>query len=127
MTKREMLIAIKNDLVANSDAITDCAEKVEFLEAQIAQLDAKATKAKERAAEKKAVGDELREAIYNTLTSEPMTIPEIASTFDDETVTEARVRARLSQLVQADRIAKEKVKTESGEKMGYFILADAAL
>ena len=127
MTKREMLIAIKNDLVANSDAITDCAEKVEFLEAQIAQLDAKATKAKERAAEKKAVGDELREAIYNTLTSEPMTIPEIASTFDDETVTEARVRARLSQLVQADRIAKEKVKTESGEKMGYFIPADAAL
>ena len=127
MTKREMLIAIKNDLVANSDAITDCTEKVEFLETQIAQLDAKATKAKERAAEKKAIGDELREAIYNVLTSEPTTIPEIASNFDDETVTEAKIRARLSQLVQADRVAKEKVKTESGEKMGYFIPADAAL
>ena len=119
MTKKEIFVTIKEDLIAAQ--VADLTEKVEFIDAQIAQIDAKAEKAKARAAEKKAAGDELRETIFGLLTSEPKTIPQIVEELDDETVSEAKVRARLSQLAQLERIAKEKVKTESGDKMGYFV------
>ena len=119
MTKKETLIAIKADIEAAK--VENLAEKVEFIDGQIAQIDAKAEKAKERAAAKKAEGDELRETIYNLLTSEPKTIPEIVAEVADESISDAKVRARLSQLFQLERISKEKVKTESGEKMGYYI------
>ena len=122
MTKKEILNAIRADLEAAK--VTDLSEKVEFIEAQIAQIDAKAEKARERAAIKKAEGDELRETIFNLLTSEPKTIPEIVDAIADEAVTDAKVRARLSQLFQLERISKEKIKTESGEKMGYFVPAE---
>lgn len=121
MTKRELFTSIKTDLMAAQENVADFNEKVAFIDDQIAQIDSKAEKARARAAEKRAIGDELRETIYGLLTSEPQTIPAITAQIEDETVSEAKVRARLSQLVQAERVAKEKVKTEAGEKMGYFI------
>lgn len=122
MTKKEILVALKADITAAN--VADMTEKVEFIDSQIAQIEAKAEKAREKAAEKRAAGDELRETIFGLLSAEPKTIPEITAELGDEEVTEAKVRARLSQLFQLDRIAKEKIKTESGEKMGYFVPAE---
>ena len=122
MTKKEILLALKADITAAQ--VADMVEKVEFIDSQIAQIEAKAEKAREKAAEKRAAGDELRETVFNTLSAEPKTIPEIVAILDNEEITEAKVRARLSQLFQADRIAKEKIKTEAGEKMGYFVPAN---
>lgn len=114
MTKIEMLNSIK-------EVLTD-AEQVAFIEEMIAQTERKAEKARERAAAKKEAGDELREAIFNILSTETFkTIPEILAEIDDEEITPAKVTARLSQLVKLDRVVKEKVKTDNGDKMGYAI------
>lgn len=124
MTKKELFLSIKEDLVATGGNVADYEEKIAFIDEQVKQIDTKADKARERAANKKAEGDALREAIYNTLTSEPKTIPAICAELGDEEITEAKVRARLSQLVSLDRVEKEKVKVDGGEKMGYFIPAN---
>ena len=112
MTNREMFEQIKTKL-------TD-AEEVAFIETQIAALDRKAAKAKERAAQRKAEGDELREAIYKVLTTEPKTIAQIIAAVGDEELTAAKVSSRLGQLVSLEKVAREKVKLESGdERMAY--------
>lgn len=113
MTQKEWFNQIKGKL-------TD-AEEIAFIDAQIAKLDAKAAKAKERANEKRAAGDQLRERIHNLLTNEPKTIPMVLAELDDEDLTEAKVRARLSQLVEFGMAEKTKVKVDSSEKMAYFI------
>ena len=117
MTNREMFEQIKGKL-------TD-AEEIAFIETQIAALDRKAEKARERAAAKKAEGDELREKIYEVLSTETMTIPQIIAAVGIEDLTPAKVTARLRQLVELEKVAKEKVKTETGDKMGYYIPTDA--
>ena len=117
MTQREMYESIKTKL-------TD-AEEIAFIDEKIAQIDAKAAKAKVRAAAKKEEGDALRETVFSMLTGAPKTIPQICEEINDEAITEAKIRARLSQLVQLERVAKEKIKTDAGEKMGYYIPADA--
>ena len=112
-TKREYFEGIKAQL-------TD-PEEIAFIDDQIAQINAKAEKARIRAAAKKEAGDELREKIYDVLTNEPKTIPAIVEELNIEELTEGKARARLSQLVQLERVAKEKVKVDEGEKMGYYI------
>ena len=112
-TKREWLNEIKAELTDEG--------QIGFINEQLAQLDSKAEKARIRAAAKREAGDELRERIFNVLTDEPKTIPAIVAELNDEEISEAKARARLSQLVQLERVAKEKVKTDSGEKMGYFV------
>lgn len=112
-TKREWLNEIKAELTDEG--------QIGFINEQLAQLDNKAEKARIRAAAKREAGDELRERIFNVLTDEPKTIPAIVAELNDEEISEAKARARLSQLVQLERVAKEKVKTDSGEKMGYFV------
>ena len=101
-------------------------ELVEFVDAQIAQLAHKAEKAKERAAEKKAKGDELREKVYGVLTNEFQSLDEIAGYFaDSEDVTRNKITARLTQLVNTGAVEKEQQKGEGGRKyMTYRVAAD---
>ena len=114
MTNREMYEQIKGKL-------TD-AEEIAFIDTQIAALDRKAAKAKERAAAKKAEGDELRETIFNVLTEEPQTIAQIIAAVGIEDLTPAKVTSRLGQLVALEKVAKEKVKNENGdERMAYYL------
>lgn len=115
MTQKEWFNQIKGKL-------TDI-DEIAFINAQIAKLDAKAAKAKIRATEKRAAGDQLRDTIQALLTTEPKTIPTILEELDDENLTEAKIRARLSQLVEFGMAEKTKVKIDSGEKMAYFIPA----
>ena len=101
MTKREMFAEV---ITLAEDA--ERADIVAFCEKEIASLDAKAAKAKERAAAKKAEADTLKDLIVSVLTDEFATIADItakvAETDADATV--GKVTNRLTKLV-ADGVA----------------------
>ena len=101
MTKREMFAEV---ITLAEDA--ERADIVAFCEKEIASLDAKAAKAKERAAAKKAEADTLKDLIVSVLTDEFATIADItakvAETDADATV--GKVTSRLTKLV-ADGVA----------------------
>lgn len=108
-------------------AATDTADKdnlLAFIDTNIAQLDAKAAKAKEKAAEKKVEGDELREKIVACLTTEPKDIATILDEVGDEELTRAKVTARLAQLINLGTATKEVTKTADGKKATVYKLAE---
>lgn len=108
-------------------AATDTADKdnlLAFIDTNIAQLDAKAAKAKEKAAEKKVEGDELREKIAACLTTEPKDIATILDEVGDEELTRAKVTARLAQLINLGTATKEVTKTADGKKATAYKLAE---
>lgn len=108
-------------------AATDTADKdnlLAFIDTNIAQLDAKAAKAKEKAAEKKVEGDELREKIAACLTTKPKDIATILDEVGDEELTRAKVTARLAQLINLGTATKEVTKTADGKKATVYKLAE---
>lgn len=115
VTKKEYYGMLK-EVIENSN-VENQAELVEFVEKQIELLDNKAAKAKEKAAEKRAEGDELRATVEATLTEEYQTIADITEQIDDEEVSKAKVTARLTQLVKEGLAVKEEAKTEDGKKV----------
>lgn len=114
----EMLL----EIVENSNSEIK-AELVEFITKQINSIDAKAAKAKEKAAEKRAEGDELRAAVKAVLTEELQTAETILSQIEGEELTKAKIVARLTQLVKNGEASKEEVKTEEGKKVMAYKLA----
>lgn len=120
MTKKDYFNAIK-EIIETTES-ENKGELIYFIESQIASIDNKAEKAKERAAAKKAQGDALREAVKSVLTDELQTADEICSQIDGEELTVAKVRARLTQLVNLGEASKEDIKTEDGKiKKAYKI------
>ena len=95
------------------------AELVAFLNKKVDQIDAKAAKAKEKAAEAKVKGDELRDIVAGLLTDEVQTIDAILAQVDFADVTKAKVTARLTQLVKAGVAVKESVKVENRTLTAY--------
>ena len=105
-----------------------------YCAAQKNALANKAAKAKERQAEKRAAGDELRTAVQAILegATAPMTREMILAAFDPEVVeneelTVGKVGNRASELVKFNLAHRVEVKTEDGKtKVGYVIgAADA--
>lgn len=117
MTKRNVYEALINyanggamayagdegDVVVTAEALAA------FAENEIALLDKKAVKAKERAAQKRAEGDELTDAVRASLTGEFEPIAEIAARIEGEDVTVAKVSYRLTQLVKNGEAVKEQI------------------
>ena len=122
MTKKDYFVQIKA-IVAGAD-VEGKDELIAFVDKQVEMLDAKAAKAKERAANKKAEGDELREVVASILTDELQTADEIAAQVDGEDITKAKVVARLTQLVKAGVATKEQVKIDSAKRMAYKLAGD---
>ena len=122
MTKKEYYDLIKN--IIEGANIAEKNELIEFINKQIAQIDAKAEKAKAKAAEKRAAGDELREVIKTILTNELQTADEINNKIENEEVTRAKVIARLSQLVKNGEVEKTDVKTSEGRNVKAYKLAE---
>lgn len=120
MTKAMYFARIREIVEAVDSA--DQNEILEFVDKQIAQLESKAEKAKEKASEKRAVGDELREVVYSVLSAEAQTIDEIVSHIEGEDITRAKITSRLSQLVKAEKVVKEVVKVD-GRKVCAYRLA----
>lgn len=117
ITKREMYEAIKTGCTTGEWTVSDV-EVAEFCDNEIALLDKKAIKAKERAAEKRAAGDELTDAVRAALTDEFAVIADIAAKVAEtygEDATIARVTYRLTQLVKNGEAENGDVKVEGGE------------
>ena len=89
MTKKDYFNAIKE--VIEETKCENKEELIYFIESQIASIDNKAEKAKERAEAKKAEGDALREAVKSVLTSELQTADDIFAKVEAEDVTIAKV------------------------------------
>lgn len=113
ITKKEYFGMLK-DLVNESD-VENKGELIYFIESQIASIETKAAKAKERAEAKKAEGDELRETVKSVLTNEFQDAETITALINDEEVTKNKVIARLTQLVNLGEVEKTDIKNESGK------------
>jgi len=92
---------------------------------EIALLDKRAEKAKERTANKKAESDELTEAVYATLTDDFEPVADILARIEGEDLSAAKIVARIKKLIEAGRAEKAelKIKPADGGKtrtlMGY--------
>ena len=127
-TKKEYYEAIRAMVETVETVGTIPADEVlTFIDKMVEQLDAKAASAKERAAKKKADGDELREIIQGVLTADFQTIDSIVEQVGREDVTKNMVTARLTQLVKAEVAKKEQVKEEgTGRKVMAYALDDGS-
>lgn len=109
VSKRDYLTAIIGAM-HTGEIKYDPNDVIAFCEHEIELLDKKTAKAKERAAAKRAEGDELTEQIYNVLyDDEFMTIPEIVKALGDESVSAQRASYRLRSLVESHRAEKAEV------------------
>ena len=124
-TNKDMFSTIKAllkgddiDATAPSDA-----ELVEWCDKQIEILDRKTDRAREKAAEKKAAGDELQEKIYSILADadREMTADDILEVIDIESVSKQKIVARLSNLVKAGRVNKDEIRVADSKnrRMAY--------
>ena len=112
MTKNEMYSLI-------AELCADNADVVAFCENEKAALAKKAEKAKARAAEKRAQGDELYNVILDCVGTELITAETVLDMLEGEDLTVAKVRARLSQGVKNEKLVKETVKIEGKNKVHY--------
>ena len=125
ITKKQVFGAIIEDLEAREIAEVagvDVTAIIDVLKSQIAQIDAKAERAKERAKTKQSEGDEFRAHIQTLLTDDYQTAEDILAQVDTEQfadITKAKVTARLSQLVNVGAAEKEQVKVGDRRLMGY--------
>ena len=121
ITKREILMGIRALIETGElpEAVTaDCV--VEYCDREVATLDRRAEKAKERAAAKKTQGDELTEKVAEVLEGAEdavMTIADIVAAIaeTDPEITAGKVQYRLRTLVDAGRVTKEDITIPGGE------------
>lgn len=101
MTKRDMFETVKKAFETGEFDLVD--EVIAFCDKEIESLDAKAVKAKERAAAKKAEADVLMDQVREALTDEYQTIADIAATVStvNTDATVSKTTYRLSKLVEA--------------------------
>ena len=115
---REMVMSVVTDEEKQD-------ELVEFIDKQIEMLEKRKASAAERAAKKKAESDALTDEIFALIGEDLITVDEIVAALDNEEVTRNKVTARLGKLVKAEKIVKESVKTEDGNKrMAYRLNAE---
>ena len=113
ITKKDNFTAIVE--VLETAGRTDLADVVRH---EIELLDAKSSKAKARAAEKKAENDALADIVISVLGEDFETIPAITEKVVevDETATVSKVQYRLVQLVKSGMAESSDVKVSDGTK-----------
>ena len=121
ITKRDNYEELSTIVAESNSEIKE--EFLAFIEKEIASIDAKAEKAKAKAAEKKANGDELRDMVQSLLTDELQTADAILVQIDGEDLTIAKIRARLTQLVNAGIAVKEDIKNSENKTQKAYKLA----
>ena len=114
LTKRSVYEALLKMVETGTLEITEDELKT-FCENEIALLDKKAEKAKERAATKRAEGDALTDAVRGALTGEFEPIADIAARIEGEDVTVAKVQYRLGQLAKNGEAVKEQITIPGSE------------
>lgn len=118
VTKREMYEAIKASVVTGEPCKYSVEMVAEFCDKEIAALDKRAEKAKERSAAKKVEADELMDKVAGVLTDEYQTIADIAGvlTAEDEDITVAKITYRLTKLVESGAVEKTQISIPGKEK-----------
>ena len=116
ITKREMFEAIKETFETGSCKF-DANTVMAFCDKEIAALDAKAAKAKERAAAKKAEADVLMTQVQDALTDELQTIADVAAIVSEVNAdaTVSKVQYRLGRLVEAGVAEKTQITVPATE------------
>ena len=104
----------------------DNAEFVEYCDNELTKLEKKNIKARERAAEKRAIGDELQADVLAVINDAPQTRDDILAAVVEATgaedLTVGKIQSKLNNLVESNQISKCKVKTEDGKtKTAYTI------
>lgn len=126
MAEQKRTTAIK--LTEWMEKYADDVELVEYCEKELAKLDKKNAKAKERAAEKRAIGDELQADVLSVINTDPQTRDDILAAVvevnGDEELTVGKIQSKLNNLVEAGKIAKCKVKTEDGKTKTAYTVAE---
>ena len=114
LTERTIFEAIANDTLQELNYL----EVAAWAKRKLEQLDKKNAKARERAAAKKAEGDELMETVFDALSEEFEPAVNILNRIEGDDLTVAKVQNRLSRLVKDGRAEKEdiKVEDEDGKK-----------
>ena len=130
VTKKNVLnvlyTLIEDDFEAKDGDVTVTAEDLRnYIDTTLDQLNAKNEKAKERAAKKRAEGDELLAVVEGLLTDEYQTGDEIAAQITDADVTRPKVTARLTKLIKAGKAHKAEAKTEEGKKVMVYAAGPA--
>ena len=126
LTKKDFYAALRG-MVEGIEMVGEIPadEVLAFIDKTVEQIDNKAAKAKEKAAEKKTEGDELFKTVIEALTEDLQTIDEITeaiiATTGNEEITKSKVTARLTKAVNADMARKEQVKKESRKVMAYAL------
>lgn len=120
LTNKDYYLEIR-EIVDNS-TVENKEDVLSFIDKVVASMDAKAEKAKAKAAEKRAAGDALREAVQSVLTDELQTADAILVQLQGEDLTKAKIVARLTQLVKAGIATKEDVKTDEGKTVKAYKL-----
>lgn len=90
-------------LMTTGEVTVDPQEMIEKAQQKIASIERKAVRAKERAAEKKAAGDELTEVVKGYLTNEFAVTADITAKVNadsDEEYSKQKIGYRLRQLVE---------------------------
>ena len=110
ITKKDMFKEIKNAYETgvfglDKDVVTA------FCDKEIAALDAKAAKAKERAAAKKAENDELTDIVASVLTDEYQSLADITAAVSETVadVTTSKIVSRLTKLIDAKAAEKTQI------------------
>lgn len=122
ITKAEVLAIIAEAMADNADVVAYC-------ENELALLESKKIKARERQDKKRAEGDDLQAAIASLLTDVPQTRDEILAQFENEDgeLTVGKIQAKLNNLVKFGQASKTEVKTEDGKKRtGYTVFVAVA-
>lgn len=130
VTKKNVLnvlyTLIEDNFEAQDGDVTVTAEDLRnYIDITLDQLNAKNEKAKERAAKKRAEGDELLAVVEGLLTDEYQTGDEIAAQITDADVTRPKVTARLTKLIKAGKAHKAEAKTEEGKKVMVYAAGPA--
>ena len=116
----EKKITKRDNFNAIIEVLTDAGREdlAKVIEHEIELLDAKSSKAKARAAEKKAENDALADIVISVLGEDFETIPAITEKVVevDETATISKVQYRLVQLVKSGAAESSEIKVSDGTK-----------
>lgn len=122
VTRKDMFEGIKATLVENFDE-NEVADYVEFIDKELDAIATRAAKEAERRAEKKAAGDELKDAVFEVINGAdgPITPEEIAEQLAEQfpEITKAKVVNRASALAKAGEVAKTEIKVEKNKRVAY--------